>query len=113
MPGVPKLDKNRTVKYVATEIVKYFPSMSTLESSGFISRSRQFVEKMINDGDIETLLNSHSKTICSLCIGSENNSLIEWRMEPKNSYMLSLGHLVKIKIPDKCCRRCKCLYYPG
>lgn len=46
--------------------------------------------------------------MCSTC----SESLVEWKHKTKNSLLISLGEIKKVKIPANVCTQCKVLYYP-
>ena len=107
----PKLDRDLTTKIVMNQILGKFPSMTSMETTGFIRRSRRYVDKLIaNKNLINQTIEKQTLTWCPSC---PQTQLEVWPFKPKQAFLLSIGHLVKIEIPLKFCRGCRAVFYPG
>ena len=109
--SIPKLDRDITTKIVMNQISEHFPSLTKMESTGFVKKSRRYIEKLFASKSVinETILKL-TPTWCTSCPGSQ---LEDWPFKPKQSFLFSLGHLIKIEIPLKFCRSCRAVFYPG
>ena len=105
----PKINRELTVKVVIENIVNCFPTMSNLEVSGFLMKSRKYIEKQISNNNLQLKINESSRTVCTFC---PDSTLEIWGFKAKQSYLLSLGHIARIDIPVKLCRKCKRIFYP-
>ena len=107
----PKMDRESTVKNIVTNISEHFPSITKMEQSGFVQKSRRYVEKLISN---KPNLNDVIKKKCPLkCTTCPDSQLDDWSFKPKQAFLLSMGHLVKIEIPLKICNNCESVFYPG
>ena len=106
----PKINRELTIKLVVHNISLHFPTMSKITSTDFVNRSRMYVEKLVSSDARNRTIEEHSRKFCTSCT---KKALEDWPFKPKHAYLLSLGHLVKIEIPVKFCRKCKRLFYPG
>ena len=108
----PKLNRDQTTKIVMDNILSHFPSMTSMDSTGFVHTSRRFVEKLVSKKrkHRDQAIREQTKTTCTFC---PDVLLEDWPFSAKQGFLLSLGHMVKIKILLKFCRRCKVLFYPG
>ena len=107
---MPKLNRELSTKIVMDKILEHFPSMTKMESTGFVRKSRRYVEKLVtNENRNETVM----KQTIKCCTSCPETLLEDWPFKPKQAFLFSLGHLVKIEIPLKFCRSCKRVFYPG
>ena len=106
----PKINRDLTTAVVMSKISEHFPTMTEMESSGFIRKSRTYVEKMISSKRVQKTLLKCTRNVCTSC---PESGLEDWPFRPKQAFLLSLGHLVKITIPVKLCRKCRRIFYPG
>ena len=109
--AVPKLDRDITTKIVMNQISEHFPSLTKMESTGFVKKSRRYIEKLFVNANVlnETIL----KQTLTRCTSCPQSLLEDWPFKPKQSFLFSLGHLMKIEIPLKFCRSCRAVFYPG
>ena len=109
--SIPKLNRDLTVGEVIRNISRRFPTLTNIEKSGFVQRSRRYVETLhSNKAEINRIIRDRTLSKCSSCTDS---NLVEWPFKPKQAFLLSMGHLMKIEIPVKICNSCKTVYYPG
>ena len=107
----PKLNRDVTTKIVMNQILEKIPSLTNMETSGFIRRSRRYVDKLITNKDlINQTIEKQTLTWCPSC---PQMQLEVWPFKPKQAFLFSIGHLVKIQIPLKFCRSCRAVFYPG
>ena len=106
----PKINRDLTTKVVMDEISKHFPTMTKMNPSGFVTKSRSFVEKLVSSPSINQTIDGSTRKLCTAC----PETLLElWPFKPKQAFLLSLGHMTKIDIPVKFCRKCRRIFYPG
>ena len=109
--SVPKLDRDLTVGHVIDNISRYFPSLTKMENSGFVQKSRRYVERLhANKSEINKMIQDKTLTKCKSC---PDSNLSEWSYKPRKAFLLSIGHMIQIEIPIKICTACKTVYYPG
>lgn len=106
----PKINRDLTTKVVMDKISQHFPTMTEMESSGFITRSRTDVEKLVSSKSVQETILKCTRKVCTSC---HESVLEDWPFRPKQAFLLSLGHLVKVEIPVKLCRKCRRIFYPG
>jgi hypothetical protein len=106
----PKLNRELSTKVVMDKISEHFPTMTKMESTGFVKKSRRYVEKLVSSKNINQTIMGCSRNFCTSC---QETILEDWPFKPKQAFLLSLGHMVKIEIPVKFCRKCRRIFYPG
>ena len=110
-PSIPKINRDRTVDFVMSKIGESFPTMTKMESSSFIQKSRRYIEKLLlNKKDINQTIRNQCLSMCTVCT---DVVLEDWPWKPRRAFLLSVGHLVQIEIPLKFCRSCLRVFYPG
>ena len=109
-PPTPKLNRDLTVDFVISKIIENFPTMTKVESSKFVTKSRSYVEKLVLDKDINRKILEKCPSVCAVC---PNGVLEDWQFKASKAFLISVGHLLQIEIPVKFCRSCKRVYYPG
>ena len=110
-PPTPKLNRDLTVDFVISKMIANFPTMTEIESSKFVTKSRRYVEKLVlNKKDINQKILEKCPSMCAVC---PNSVLEDWQFKAKKAFLISVGHLLQIEIPVKFCRICKTVFYPG
>ena len=102
-----EIDRKKTIDQVINKIIEHFPTF-TEDQTDFLCRNKKFVEELIKSRDTDSVLKEHVPNVCTIC----SLSLVEWKHKTKNSLMISLGEIKKVKITVNVCTHCKVLYYP-
>ena len=102
-----EIDRSATIDHVMDKIIKHFPT-ATENQLEFLYNNKELVKDLVNSSDTCRDLKKYLPTICSNC----KESLVEWKHKTKNSYIISIGEMIIVKLPVNLCSWCKVLYYP-
>lgn len=105
----PRREFNRgsTIDLVLDLIMEYLPT-ATEDNSDFLHSNKNFVDQLCKKTDISAELTKYVPRVCPKCSGY----LMLWKHKTKNSFIVSLGDIKKVKIPVKHCVKCNLLLYP-
>jgi hypothetical protein len=109
-PHVPKINREISVDEVVKEISEKFPNMSAIRKDEFLVKSRKYIEELFNKPNKNKVINDHVPKLCKYC---PSTSLVDWPYKPKKAFLVSMGHIARVEILLKVCRKCKRVFYPG
>jgi hypothetical protein len=101
-----EVDRQSTVENVIKCITNNFPT-ATSDSTAFLKKNKMFVDDLCKLKDISSKLNKYLDKQCPIC----TRQLVTWPHKTKDSYLITLGEVKKIKIGAQFCTTCKLLSY--
>ena len=105
---VHEIDRECTVDLVTNSVLEHFPS-ATEDHTDFLKVNKQFLEQLFKMKDISAELTRHCVKKCPTCSGN----VVSWSHKTKESFLISLGDIKKVRIPVKQCQKCRVLLYPN
>ena len=101
-----EIDRNATVEEVVKRIRNHLPT-ATSDSQKFLANNKKFIEDLCKKKDINAELAKFLDEQCQVC----NEKLSPWGHKTKESYLLTMGELKKVKSDVRFCKKCKTLSY--
>ena len=101
-----EVDRNATVDHVIKRIKSEFPT-ATADQTKFLQRNKQFVTTLHKMRNNSKDLDKFFDKTCPIC----EEKLVRWPHKTKDSYVISLCEIMKIKYEARFCTRCKFLSY--
>lgn len=101
-----EIDRKATVEEVTKLIKENFPT-ATSDPRMFLEKNKQFIEGLCKVKNINSELIKYVDKQCPQC----KCELVKWPHKTKDSYLVSLAEVKKIKIEAQFCTKCKTLSY--
>ena len=107
-PSTPNQEVNRyaTVDDVIKNVKAHFPTAS-FDQSTFLQKNKQFVSELDKVKNLATELSKYLVEKCPNC----DKQLVKWAHKTKESYLLTLCEIKKVKLEARFCPSCKLLVY--
>ena len=100
-----EIDRDKTIDYLVKNIIEKCPSAMG-NVAEFLRRNKIFVDDLCRK-NINKELDKYSVKECPLC----KTKVIDWPHKTKDSFLVTIGEMKKIKVTVKKCPECKILLY--
>ena len=104
-----EVNRRSTIDEVVKYVKLHLPTAMSEERNNFIKISKKFMDNLLESEDINSEIEKHYPTECTLC----RSSLLPWTHKTKTSYLISFCAIREIKMNPRICPECKVLFYPN
>ena len=103
-----EFDRRTTVDLLVDLIIEHLPTATT-DSSSFLKANKNFMDQLLKKKDLNAELSKYSFSECPKC----SDKLKTWPHKTKESFLVSLGDIKKVKVNVNQCQKCNILLYPN
>ena len=101
-----EVDRRATVLEVIRLIKQNYPT-ATENARKFLKVNKEFIDSLCKAPNMNSELLKYRTEQCPIC----KNALQKWHHKTKESYLISLSEIKKIKVQTQYCKMCKLLVY--
>lgn len=103
-----EFNRSSTIEMVTDLLAEHLPR-ATADNSSFLRINKEFVDQICKKKDTSAAISKYCLEQCPKC----SAKLVKWPHKTKESYMISLGDIKKVRINVNQCPECNILLYPS